>query len=84
MNYRIIGDSCMDLTEEQRKDPHFILIPFTLMVEDHQFVDDKNFNQKEFLKIVKESPEHARLRRHLRKLTAARRRMYLLLRSLPT
>ena len=57
MNYRIIGDSCMDLTEEQRKDPHFTLIPFTLMVEDHQFVDDKNFNQKEFLKIVKESPE---------------------------
>ena len=53
MNYRIIGDSCMDLTEEQRKDPHFTLIPFTLMVEDHQFVDDKNFNQKEFLKIVK-------------------------------
>ena len=52
MNYRIIGDSCMDLTEEQRKDPHFTLIPFTLMVEDHQFVDDKNFNQKEFLKIV--------------------------------
>ena len=42
----------MDLTEEQRKDPHFTLIPFTLMVEDHQFVDDKNFNQKEFLKIV--------------------------------
>ena len=36
MNYRIIGDSCMDLTEEQRKDPHFTLIPFTLMVEDHQ------------------------------------------------
>lgn len=35
MNYRIIGDSCMDLTEEQRKDPHFTLIPFTLMVEDH-------------------------------------------------
>ena len=57
MNYRIIGDNCMDLTEEQRKDPHFTLIPFTLMVEDHQFVDDKNFNQKEFLKIVKESPE---------------------------
>ena len=28
MNYRIIGDSCMDLTEEQRKDPHFTLIPF--------------------------------------------------------
>ena len=47
----------MDLTEEQRQDPHLTLIPFTLMVEDHQFVDDKNFNQKEFLKIVNESPE---------------------------
>ena len=56
MNYRIIGDSCMDLTEEQRKDPHFTLIPFTLMVEDHQFVDDKNFNQKEFLKDRKGKP----------------------------
>ena len=44
MNYRIIGDSCMDLTEEQRKDPHFTLIPFTLMVEDHQFIDDENFD----------------------------------------
>ena len=57
MNYRIIGDSCMDLTEEQRKNPHFILIPFTLMVEDHQFIDDENFDQKRFLQIVKESPE---------------------------
>ena len=57
MNYRIIGDSCMDLTEEQRKDPHFTLIPFTLMVEDHQFIDDENFDQKRFLQIVKESPE---------------------------
>ena len=28
MNYRIIGDSCMDLTEKQKKDPHFTLIPF--------------------------------------------------------
>lgn len=57
MNYRIIGDSCMDLTEKQKKDPHFTLIPFTLMVEDHQFIDDENFDQKRFLQIVKESPE---------------------------
>ena len=47
----------MDLTEEQRKDPHFTLILFTLMVEDHQFIDDENFDQKRFLQIVKESPE---------------------------
>ena len=65
MNYRIIGDSCMDLTEEQRKDPHFTLIPFTLMVEDHQFIDDENFDQKRFLQIVKESPECPKTACHL-------------------
>ncbi len=60
MRYKIIGDSCLDLTKEMRKDPVYTLIPFTLMVGDRQFVDDDSFNQKEFLKIVKESPECAK------------------------
>ena len=60
MWYKIIGDSCLDLTKEMRKDPVYTLIPFTLMVGDHQFVDDDSFNQKEFLKIVKESTECAK------------------------
>ena len=57
MTYKIIGDSCLDLTEELKKDPHFQMIPLTLMVGDKTFIDDETFNQKEFIKIVKESPE---------------------------
>lgn len=57
MRYKIIGDSCLDLTEELKKDSRFAMIPFTIMVEDKQFVDDDRFDQKEFLKIIKESPE---------------------------
>ena len=34
MRYKIIGDSCLDLTKEMRKDPVYTLIPFTLMVGD--------------------------------------------------
>ena len=30
MLYKIIGDSCMDLTEELKLDPHFQMIPLTL------------------------------------------------------
>ena len=60
MKYKIIGDSCLDLTKEMRKDPVYTLIPFTLMVGDRQFVDDESFDQKEFLKIVRESPECAK------------------------
>ncbi len=57
MRYKIIGDSCLDLTEDLKKDSHFEMVPFTLMVGDKQFIDDETFCQKEFLKIVKESPE---------------------------
>lgn len=57
MTYKIIGDSCLDLTEELKKDPHFQMIPLTLMVGEQTFIDDETFNQKEFLRVVKESPE---------------------------
>lgn len=56
MRYKIIGDSCLDLTEELKKDSHFEMIPFTLMVEEKQFIDDENFDQMEFIRLTKESP----------------------------
>ncbi len=55
MTYRIIGDSCTDLTEELKKDPHFQLVPLTLQVDDVQILDDETFDQAEFLKLVKAS-----------------------------
>ena len=56
MNYKIIGDSCLDLTEELKKDSHFQMIPLTLIVGEQTFIDDETFDQKEFIKIVAESP----------------------------
>lgn len=57
MLYKIIGDSCMDLTEELKLDPHFQMIPLTLQIGDYKVTDDETFNQKEFLAKVKASPE---------------------------
>lgn len=57
MRYKIIGDSCLDLTKEMRKDPCYSMIPLTLMVGERHFVDDETFDQKEFIKVVKEYPD---------------------------
>ncbi|WP_347475055.1 DegV family protein [Clostridium sp. AF50-3] len=57
MLYKIIGDSCMDLTEELKVDPHFQMIPLTLQIGDYKVTDDETFNQKEFLAKVKASSE---------------------------
>ena len=41
MTYKIIGDSCLDLTEDMKKDPRFQMIPLTLQVGSAQVVDDE-------------------------------------------
>ncbi len=56
MSYKIIGDSCLDLTEDLKKDPRFQMIPLTLQVDDTQVIDDETFDQKRFLELVKASP----------------------------
>ena len=58
MTYKIIGDSCLDLTEELKKDPHFQMIPLTLMIGEKTMIDDETFNQKEFIRLVKESEDY--------------------------
>lgn len=56
MSYKIIGDSCLDLTDMMRTDPRFQMVPLTLQVDDHMVVDDETFDQKAFLELVKASP----------------------------
>lgn len=56
MSYKIIGDSCLDLTREMKKDPKFQMVPLTLQVDDIMVVDDENFDQKAFIDLVKASP----------------------------
>ena len=57
MNYKIVVDSCCDLMEELKADSHFQVIPLTLQVGDTQITDDETFNQKSYLKLVRESEE---------------------------
>ena len=57
MLYKIIGDSCMDLTEELKLDPHFQMIPLTLQIGDYKVTDDETFNQADFLQKVAACPE---------------------------
>ncbi|MEY8516275.1 DegV family protein [Lachnospiraceae bacterium 29-84] len=56
MNYKIIVDSCGDLTEEMKADGHFESVPLEISVDGYQIVDDETFDQADFLKRVKESP----------------------------
>lgn len=56
MSYKIIGDSCLDLTEDMKKDPRFQRIPLTLQVDNVHVIDDETFDQKAFLELVKNSP----------------------------
>lgn len=55
MSYRIIGDSCTDLPDGLRKDEHFKLVPLTLTVDNTVINDNLSFDQKDFLKRIRES-----------------------------
>lgn len=57
MSYKIVGDSCLDLTKEMRGDSRFQIVPLTLQVGDTMIVDDESFEQSAFLKLVRESQD---------------------------
>ncbi|MCI9021862.1 MAG: DegV family protein [Eubacterium sp.] len=56
MDYKIIVDSCGELTEELKQDARVQSVPLELDVDDYHVVDDESFCQAEFLQKVKESP----------------------------
>ena len=56
MSYKIIIDSCGELTADQKMDSHFENVALQLDVDDYHILDDETFNQQEFLQKVKESP----------------------------
>ncbi|MEY8427995.1 DegV family protein [Lachnospiraceae bacterium 46-15] len=56
MSYRIVIDSCGELTEEMKKSGHFTSAPLTLQVDEHTIIDDETFDQADFLKKVAASP----------------------------
>ncbi len=56
MSYRIIIDSCGELTDSLKQDGHFANVALTLDVDGYQIRDDETFDQADFLRRVKASP----------------------------
>ncbi len=57
MSYKIVGDSCTDLTEGLKKAGYIELVPLSIEVGGETLVDDETFCQKEFLAKMAASSE---------------------------
>lgn len=86
MSYKVIVDSCGELTAEMKASGRFETASLGLEVGDCHIIDDESFNQAEFLKNVAEcrhvQSQVVRLRRRLWKDITVMRSMYMLLRCL--
>ena len=60
MSYKIIVDSCGELTEEMKASGHYETASLQIDVGGHHIVDDETFDQASFLKIVAETEECAK------------------------
>lgn len=49
MSYKIVVDSCCDLTDEMRKWDNLVVVPLTLEINDYRIFDDENFQQDDFI-----------------------------------
>ena len=56
MKYKIVGDSCCDLTKEELKKEYFVSVPLTLTVGDTDVIDDEMFDQEKYLEMVEQCP----------------------------
>ena len=56
MSFKIIVDSCCDLTSAMLHDPTYVKVPLTIEVDGTYFVDDVSFQQSELLWQMKQSP----------------------------
>ena len=57
MSYKVIVDSCGELTPEMKASGIFETASLTIEVGGHQIVDDETFDQKQFLQYVAEAAE---------------------------
>ena len=55
MGYKIVVDSCGELSEDLKADGHYQSVALELEVDNYRIVDDESFDQLDFLKRVKES-----------------------------
>ena len=57
MSFRVVVDSCGELTQEMKDSGCFINVPLTIMLDDYHIIDDETFDQADFLKRVEEYPD---------------------------
>ena len=57
MSFKIVVDSCCDLTPQMRRDPCFVKVPLTIHSNGSVFVDDDTLDQADLLWAMKQSPE---------------------------
>ena len=56
MKYRVVIDSCGDLTEELKNDERFKTASLSIDIDGYNIIDDETFDQADFLRRVAESP----------------------------
>lgn len=57
MSFKIIMDSCGEMTSEMKQDERFEAVALTLTVGGEDIIDDESFEQSSFLKKVADCPE---------------------------
>ena len=55
--YKIVMDSCGELTEDMKKDGHYCSVPLELDIDGYRILDDETFDQKDFLERVEKSAQ---------------------------
>jgi len=56
MEYKIVIDSCGELTAEMKQSGQFTTAPLSIQVDQHAIIDDETFDQADFLAKVAASP----------------------------
>ena len=57
MGFKIVVDSCCDLTGQMLKDPRFIKVPLTIRSNGSSFIDNETFDQADLLWAMKQSED---------------------------
>lgn len=57
MSYKIVVDSCCEMTTQMKSDPCFIRVPLTISCAGSNFVDDDTFDQADLLWAMKQSKD---------------------------
>ena len=57
MSFKIVVDSCCDLTAAMLKDPVFVKVPLTIQSNGSTFVDDETFDQADLLWSMRQSED---------------------------